>query len=431
MPLLVWQVLGWVLLPAGIAIALWALLRDRSRGRTRCPKCWYDMTGLASTGEGRMCPECGVVVKRDSDLLRTRRHWRGVVAGAALLMAGMVSLSVPGWRYGWVGVLPSSVLVYVAPPRSPSLYAFGAGTSPVAGSRVVVSGMVVTVGARTPAPDLTAGEKLTDEVWRRAGGDLTDWQLRAFARRLLAADGRRFNDIVQWPERWKDGAKVPLRISASSIRSLGLSVKDEGGVVQTATHFPLHARADAQGQFDLEVLLQSGSRTALREVLTAHVGLAPTWDDVVIPVSDAQSNQAAQAALAPRLVMVDGKPTVLVRDRGDNAEWKQANFAMEYTVEVKIGSEVIGRGQGRADWSTVVWKDWEELDIAWSADGQGRLNREAATVTFTGVRLGDASEYFRNPFGKQAKYWTGSFSIPLRPGPHPGRSEEAATATGR
>jgi hypothetical protein len=49
--------LGVALIPAiGLLLVCWGLWGDRSKGRSRCPKCWYDMRGTAPRLE---CPECG------------------------------------------------------------------------------------------------------------------------------------------------------------------------------------------------------------------------------------------------------------------------------------------------------------------------------------------------------------------------------------
>ena len=49
--------LGVVAVPAaGSLIICWGLWGDRSKGRVRCPKCWYDMRGTVPRLE---CPECG------------------------------------------------------------------------------------------------------------------------------------------------------------------------------------------------------------------------------------------------------------------------------------------------------------------------------------------------------------------------------------
>jgi hypothetical protein len=37
--------LGGALALAGLWLQYWSLFADRARGRRRCPKCWYDMSG--------------------------------------------------------------------------------------------------------------------------------------------------------------------------------------------------------------------------------------------------------------------------------------------------------------------------------------------------------------------------------------------------
>ncbi len=86
-----WLVAGIVAL-AGVWL-LWAgLWRDRSRGRLRCPKCWYRLDGTAdlntedtSTFKAVACPECGRKCKRPRQLLKTRRRWFIATLGVLLL----------------------------------------------------------------------------------------------------------------------------------------------------------------------------------------------------------------------------------------------------------------------------------------------------------------------------------------------------------
>lgn len=47
--------LAWLVMGGGVVLLGRALLWDRARGRRRCPKCWYDMSGVDSL----RCPECG------------------------------------------------------------------------------------------------------------------------------------------------------------------------------------------------------------------------------------------------------------------------------------------------------------------------------------------------------------------------------------
>jgi len=71
-------------------VALPVLLRavwgDRSRGRPRCPRCWYAMRDAPS----RTCPECGHTCRRDRDLHRTRRRWWVIGISATPVIAAFV-----------------------------------------------------------------------------------------------------------------------------------------------------------------------------------------------------------------------------------------------------------------------------------------------------------------------------------------------------
>src|SRR5688572_9581634 len=75
--------MGVAVCAGGGVVVLVALLRDRSRGRRRCPRCWYEMTGVP----GLVCPECGKAARREKALFRTRRRWR--MAGVSALVAGL------------------------------------------------------------------------------------------------------------------------------------------------------------------------------------------------------------------------------------------------------------------------------------------------------------------------------------------------------
>lgn len=96
----------------GLCLLIWAVVGDRSRGRVRCPKCWYDM----SDSRGKKCPECGHGARGDADYAKSRRpRWAFVLAGLMLVMGvsgmmvnervqdrGLLAL-VPDWvmLQGW------------------------------------------------------------------------------------------------------------------------------------------------------------------------------------------------------------------------------------------------------------------------------------------------------------------------------------------
>lgn len=117
----IWPATAWTLWAAAFALGAWALLWDRSRGRPRCPRCWYSMTGaLAASREtdapALRCPECGKQIRSRRGLFRTRRRWRWAGASILLVAAGYESLHVPRIRaHGLPGAIPTTALVLGAP----------------------------------------------------------------------------------------------------------------------------------------------------------------------------------------------------------------------------------------------------------------------------------------------------------------------------
>lgn len=105
----------WAVLGVSGLVTLWALFWDRSRGRLRCRKCAYDMSG-----GGLTCPECGREHKSERSLRVTRRKWKtGTVSILALLICCYVQLNFGRMRReGPAGLLPSIVLVSVCDPES-------------------------------------------------------------------------------------------------------------------------------------------------------------------------------------------------------------------------------------------------------------------------------------------------------------------------
>lgn len=87
-------ILGWCVVSIGAVLLAAALFKDRSRGRRRCPRCWYDMGGVPSL----TCPECGRDAKVERRLFRTRRRWRRAVIAALVVLAGWAATAIPKLR---------------------------------------------------------------------------------------------------------------------------------------------------------------------------------------------------------------------------------------------------------------------------------------------------------------------------------------------
>src|SRR6267142_2750442 len=95
----IFHALAAVLALAGLWLLYWSLLRDRSRGRRRCPKCWYDMSG---TPGSLTCSECGSIAKRERKFFKTRRRWRWALLAISLLLLTAPCASIPNAsRDGW------------------------------------------------------------------------------------------------------------------------------------------------------------------------------------------------------------------------------------------------------------------------------------------------------------------------------------------
>ncbi|MFG0283641.1 MAG: hypothetical protein ACF8R7_04405 [Phycisphaerales bacterium JB039] len=96
----------------GVAVMAWAIRGDRPRGRRRCRRCWYDMTGAP----GLTCPECGREAPDATDLLRPRRKWRLAVVGLVIALLAVVPYHVPRvQRGGWVAAIPTTALILGLP----------------------------------------------------------------------------------------------------------------------------------------------------------------------------------------------------------------------------------------------------------------------------------------------------------------------------
>jgi hypothetical protein len=81
----------------GVLLVYRGLWGDRSKGRVRCPKCWYDMRGTVPKLE---CPECGHDARQERRLHNTRRRWRRTVVGVVLVLLSVYPLVIVGgyWR---------------------------------------------------------------------------------------------------------------------------------------------------------------------------------------------------------------------------------------------------------------------------------------------------------------------------------------------
>ena len=155
----------------GIVLAGWGLRGDRSRGRRRCPKCWYDMSSTLHEGPhaSLRCPECGHEPSGARALYRARRYRRVVWLGVAMFVVGLCAQTAPrAMRVGPLGLVPTTVLI--------------AGMDWLPVSWYQVSPRGVSRG--------TLGDRISEiEVWR--------WQ-EAWAARLARGDAASPRSLERW-----------------------------------------------------------------------------------------------------------------------------------------------------------------------------------------------------------------------------------------
>lgn len=114
-----WLLYGAAIAAVALALPLlyFSLLHDRSRGRARCPRCWYDMGALIDPSGSTplrvaTCPECGHAPRRVRDFYRTRRRRIPALLALLLLLASPgMALWPPIRANGFWPTMPTTVLI--------------------------------------------------------------------------------------------------------------------------------------------------------------------------------------------------------------------------------------------------------------------------------------------------------------------------------
>ncbi len=180
---------AWTIAGVGALAFLWAMYRDRSRGRTRCPKCWYDLAGLVKHGTPApwpiTCPECGKKIGHERQTRRTRRHWRLAALALAMMLAAYPIAHIGDAReYGPQRLLPlwlQAVAWPVGEVSSRSAWS-STGVGVPGFDFSLHTGGVCGLGGGSPSPEPLEDirDRLDDEA-------PTGWYHRVFVWRLVQA----------------------------------------------------------------------------------------------------------------------------------------------------------------------------------------------------------------------------------------------------
>jgi hypothetical protein len=350
----------------------------------------------------------------------------------------MVAAAFPTWRIGWERLVPTAVLAFVAPAQDAGIRTRPAppptppppGWSPLAPpsqNAPMLSGLPV-LGAMFMRPEPTVGERLTDEMWRRiTARQVSGWLARRFVGRYVRATKLDLASLVRVPGEWPVGERIVAQVTAPGIRAgaafVGTYARAKTWVMDGTIAF-LDAGAEERHGLPVEIELRMGTRVLHRE---RHVLDCEIHGDVGTFLGRAAGSgvdDRVQAAMAPALRwLADGTPVVRVGDRSDKAPWPQIPFGVAYTTELRRVERVLARGGGICEWFRPVWKDWEDVELAWDPGG-----REAAegvggeggvlTLVIRGDPHRAGKAYVECPFGKRPECWAGAFEIEVQ-GPPP------------
>lgn len=282
----------WLWLVSAVAVGIaclmlyWSLFHDRSRGRPRCPCCWYSMEGAS----GLTCPECGATARSTRMFLKTRRRWRWALVSLVLLSTVSISIKRLVNRYGVWNLMPTFVVVEMMPP---------AGIKP------------------EPFPQSHPVELA---FWRRhKAGALSSRHLDRYCRRA---------GYVEFPERWPRGVPLTVRSTLSYTQfDLVLLLRDPNtpgpplykmhplAMVEQWNGLPYFERTyqqigtvDAGGvaSLDLELARTTGfavanSATIWRGTIKQRIELVDTVDEIMTPVSGSEIDAAVSKAIKLRV----------------------------------------------------------------------------------------------------------------------------------
>lgn len=377
-------VTGWAITVAGAALFIWAFFGDQIRGwldgrsRRRCPRCWYDLSGVRDT---RRCAECGYEAPRERDLRRSKRRYPAAFAGLFLLLVvGYLVRQTPAARArGWAALAPDSVLIAWAHQQE---------TDPRSASPTTSALL------RAMAPELD---------YRLSNGLLSAREYRRLVRGFLSVEPR-----TEWPA---DFEAAPWNYASVWF----LSNDFDFTMMRVST--PDDPR-DSTGRLEVEVALWSaGGAGAGSPIESAQfefpVQVVATSDEALQPVRSEAFDQLVAESLDLKLVFpsLPGQwPWITVTlDSERSSSFEEVAFG--FRVEIMRGDTVVqteriyypadcfhgGRSGGLsvgiqpADWPREALANPDEWSLRISGDSS--------------VAAGDWS---------RSRYWAGEFVVPLR-----------------
>ena len=385
---LLYLIPGFTVAGLGVVLAIWALLWGRSRGRRRCPRCWYDL----SATRGLRCSECGYVARNEKRLFQTKRRWRWALLGLLVLACGSSAAVTPKVkRDGWLSLVPTTALIFASPPAGED------GNHPV-----------------------------SEELARRnAVANLWPWQWKLVMERA---------HVVKTPKRWPAGtpltACIVLPAWAPHVR---LALRYEHGhslqfttpsffcgnttaEERTSYHYRTIGtppRAGEPVRLKASILISespsTANTTAWEGAFTLPVKIVHKADEAFEPVQDLELTRLVQEATTIRIVQWEWEPSeekqnglVILLDRPPDDPLE--DIGVGYVVELLRDGATVGKWRMPLRLSEPA--AYEPIDLP----AEAWMNH--AELTHWSLRVTGLSELAVCDWKRQ-RVWAGQFTLPL------------------
>ncbi len=429
--LLFWA-LGIPALLACLAVTWWGLFGDRARGRRRCPKCWYDLSGTV----GLTCPECGRTARRERSLHRTRRRPLFAIAAALAAALGASWAIEQAQLSGWMSFVPTRAILLGLPLVGDAHESMTMELAKRIGRRSLTDAQWRSLVHRCAAGDRWAPP--ASERWERKYGDLLvrcrglmppGFELD----RILAALPARITieSAPTWPldapvcvmvelrEWWPSETECRLHLAPAWAGGEPVTLLRTAPDGQAAPYPLVLETLPLEGPLLFTVRLERrlpGDTTAWdgvqQETIQVPVEFCGTIAELIEPVRDQSLDEAVRSTFSlgvvkwtsghsPVRVNFDPRRTIgIPPDTGIGASVELLHddtLARRLDMWWRVGRRREGRGMG---W-LVSYEDVELLSGA--NDDDGRWSMRVRSDPALAIRAGEI-----------ARCWEGEFTVPLK-----------------
>ena len=416
----------------GLWLSYWSLLKDRAKGRRRCPKCWYDMSGTDSP----TCSECGRTTKHEKKFYKTHRHWRWGALALLVYLAAVGSALIPKIKRDGAGSLVSNTtLVWGLVFSTDADDWIGREVFQRISNRLFSHDELKSFFDRCANGDLFA--RPISNRWKVKYGELielTEFELYRFGQ--IAGDGQEVPNDALWAlpvelefktrDPWPAG--VPLFIEARmqswwpyptghsivvTPRLPDAETLQFGGPLRGIL-LPLTEVQETTIEFDYTV-----SRARVRQPKPLYetvatgtkritIRIAEQLKDDFKPIRDKQLDEILEAELSYKLTRIDGKVRAIMFDTRAMGSPDLEGLAFGVVLEFIFDDEVVaswpfwimgGKSGAFGGRMSAYEGDFEKLRQTPSTDGWTLRVRSDPEIA---LRVIEAK-----------KYWEGEITIPF------------------